>query len=643
MFKGALTTRERLMLMALIIVLGAAGILASSKVATRVVCGAWPHMAESNVIFGVIKNLVTLDVRGFVGLTADGCQAPTGLLYGTPIAVLVILVVAFTVGLVRWNTYVHSPAALRRSILKRHEVIAGAAEVTRQVGPKAAISKGRKVRPEHSERVGKRFDPTDAAFHLGTSRNVPVYLSCEDPVLLIGPPRSGKGFGYVISDIIEHPGPVVTTSTRADNMAASILSRSKRGPVYVFDPDGISGRRSSLRWSPILGCEDPTVAIKRAELLIEGTGLGAGDDAKNQEFATKAVEVLQALLHAAAISDVGLSVLYGWTKDPEVAREAIEILRDADVDWGIALSATINLPPEQRSAQWFGVASALTPVSAPTTRAQFDVAPDDGDIFDIDRFLEESGTLYLIAPRKPQGKTGGVGVLLAMLMDAIAEVAHRKAMLTESGRLDPPLGMPLDEIANIFPWPAMPSLMSAGSGEGTQVKPVVQSRAQLRAGWGTEGAVTAWEAAGSKVLLGAGSNESDLKEASALIGERTETWTGDSWSSDRETSHQDNRQWRPGVTVDEMRRLPENTVIVLTGRARAVYVDLIPWIDRDFAEDVKKSLAWHKKHRPSPDRRHLGEVFPIHGLDGDEDRQITPISDEQLVDMVQAMDEEAAS
>ena len=634
--KGMVSEKQRMLLLTV----GLAGLLlaiaSSAKLATRVVCGEWPR-GEGGLI-PLIGNLISLDYRGFVGTTSSGCQLGGGVLIGVPLAVLILVIVAVAVIWIRVEAYRLSDRALRRSILRRKEVIAAPAEVSRELGAKKAIARGKKVRSEHAAKVGKKFKPGDAAFELGTSHGIPVWLSMEDPVLLIGPPRMGKGFGYVISDIVSAPGPVVTTSTRGDNMSATILARSKKGPVWVFDPDGVTGRESTLRWSPILGCEDGAVAKERAERLIEGTGLGAGDGGNNAEFATKAVQILQALLHAAAIGNVGLDELYQWTKSAEAAKDAVQVMRahNSPLKWDRGLEATLNQPPDELAHEWFGVASSLGPVDVPEVRDLFDARTEE-EAFDIDRFLDESGTLYLISPLQPAGKKGaGLGVMMALLLDAIADTAHRKAMQAESERLDPPLKMELDEIAQIFPWPAMPSWMAAGSGEGIQIVAVIQSRAQLRAGWGADGAEAVWEAATRKVILGGGSISKDLEEIEALVGERTDKYVTESWGGDRESSFGDNRDKRPGVSPDEIRRLPENTVLVLPGRARAIFVDLVPWIKRPFADEIKESIGWHKKHRGSAVRGQRGEVFPVHGLSDREERGIEAVSEEEVNELATA-------
>ncbi|MDN6301451.1 MAG: TraM recognition domain-containing protein [Brachybacterium sp.] len=637
--KGMFSEKQKVGLVAIAACVAVLAVASSAKAATWVVCGQWPR-GEGDGLFSMIANLLTLNLRGFVGTTESGCEIGNGLLVGVPVAVLIVAIVALMIIVAKVDAHRHSDKALRRAILRRKEVVAGPAEVARELGAKNAIARGKKVRAEHAAVVRKKFKPGDAAFELGTSHGVTAYVSMEDAVLLIGPPRMGKGFGYVISDIVSAPGPVVTTSTRGDNMSATILARSKKGPVWVFDPEGVTGRESTLRWSPILGCEDGDVAKERADRLIEGTGLGAGDGGNNQEFATKAVQILQALLHAAAIGDVGLDELYLWTKSPEAAKDAVQVLRDfkSSLKWDRGLEATLNQPADQLAHEWFGVASSLGPVDVPGVRELFD-ARNEAESFDIDRFLDENGTLYLISPLQPAGrKSAGLGVMMAMLLDSIADAAHRKAMQAESERLDPPLKMELDEIAQIFPWPAMPSWMAAGSGEGIQVVAVIQSRAQLRAGWGADGAETVWEAATRKIILGGGAIRGDLEEISALVGERLDRYVTENWGGERETGFGEGRDKIAGISPDEIRRLPENTVLVIAGRARAIYVDLVPWIKRPFAGEIKESIGWHKKNRGSAVRGERGAVFPVLGLSAQETQRIEAASEEEVDELTTAGD-----
>ena len=98
-------------------------------------------------------------------------------------------------------------------------------------------------------------------FQLGTSRGIRCYSSIEDSVVVLGPPRSGKGLHLKFPMILDAPGAVLTTSTRPDNLPVTLRHRSRTGPLAVFDPQGLApGIPSATRWSPVCECRDPHVA-----------------------------------------------------------------------------------------------------------------------------------------------------------------------------------------------------------------------------------------------------------------------------------------------------------------------------------------------------------------------------------------------
>jgi hypothetical protein len=89
------------------------------------------------------------------------------------------------------------------------------------VASKAAlVRRGRTLRPSlpkpRAEEVG---------YLLGTAHGREIWASVEDSMLVVGPPRSGKGLHLVINAILDAPGAVVTTSTRPDNITATINVR----------------------------------------------------------------------------------------------------------------------------------------------------------------------------------------------------------------------------------------------------------------------------------------------------------------------------------------------------------------------------------------------------------------------------------
>jgi hypothetical protein len=61
--------------------------------------------------------------------------------------------------------------------------------------------------------------------------------------------------------IKDFPDSVIATSTKLDTAA-------RRGPVFLFDPEGLGGQPSSLRWNPVVACQDRETAINRAGYLL---------------------------------------------------------------------------------------------------------------------------------------------------------------------------------------------------------------------------------------------------------------------------------------------------------------------------------------------------------------------------------------
>lgn len=104
-------------------------------------------------------------------------------------------------------------------------------EVTQTASTKALLRRGSTLRPSLDHPA-----PADVGYLLGTSHGKQLWASVEDSILLIGPPRSGKGLHVVINAILDAPGAVVTTSTRPDNLTATLRARERVGPVAVFDP-----------------------------------------------------------------------------------------------------------------------------------------------------------------------------------------------------------------------------------------------------------------------------------------------------------------------------------------------------------------------------------------------------------------------
>jgi type IV secretory pathway TraG/TraD family ATPase VirD4 len=203
------------------------------------------------------------------------------------------------------------PTAIR-GLANRRQVKAAA-------GSAALLARADTLRPSLDRPV-----PADVGYCLGSSRGVECWSSVEDSMVLLGPPRSGKGYNVVIPMLLDAPGAVMTTATRADNLSATMTARALRGPVGVFDPQGLAtGVPSALRWSPVRGCERPQTAMIRANALCADAGEGTES---GTFWRQQTVAAVRCLLHAAALDSRTPADLYRWSLSPAAAKDAVDIL-----------------------------------------------------------------------------------------------------------------------------------------------------------------------------------------------------------------------------------------------------------------------------------------------------------------------------
>jgi hypothetical protein len=142
------------------------------------------------------------------------------------------------------------------------------------------------------------------------------------------------------------------------------------------------------------------------------------------------------------------------------------------------------------------------------------VTPPPGQGFNLARFINQDGTLYMIA-------SGDEDSPVTPLFRAFASYVHYAAglmgTLAPAGRLDPPLLMALDEVTTICPVD-LPVMLSDSAGKGVLIVAVAHGTSQLKERWGEHGGQVVWDTCGTKILLGGISDADTLEQASGLLG-----------------------------------------------------------------------------------------------------------------------------
>jgi len=211
------------------------------------------------------------------------------------------------------------------------------------------------------------------------------------------------------------------------------------------------------------------------------------------------------------------------------------------------------------------------------------VSPSEANQFDPSTFLSARGTLYLLGTASGASATAG---LVSALIEDIVEVARRLAAASPGTRLDPPLGLMLDEAYN-YPIPSLPALMSEGGGTGITTFAALQSLAQARAKWGRDEAEAIWDASIVKIVLGGSSNADDLQDLSRMLGEHTVTESVRARKGGR-VEYSESERDRPILDPAAIRRLPFGTALLLLRSAKPIVMAMTPWIARRDARQLRE-------------------------------------------------------
>jgi type IV secretion system protein VirD4 len=388
---------------------------------------------------------------------------------------------------------------------------ASALEIWRRWGRFAAWRKSRQARP--SLTTWHRFRHPDAhSIFLGRAQyRMRLRLPVETHAVIQAPPRQGKS--ALLADVIlrKTEGPVLSTTTKPDVFWLTSGVRSRVGTIEVFNPANLGGVPSTFAWNVCAGCQDPAVAIRRADgfsgaLKVEGD---------NAFFANAARGFLRAMLHAAGLVGADLRLVQHWvmTAPSGGAIDAEAILRQNGAHaWADEL-ATLRGPADKtNAANQMCLVQAIGFMANPALARS--VMPAEGEGIDFADFLTASGTLYMIAASDEHSP---VAPLFAAMANEVHFQAKQLASYRPNGRLDPPLLMALDEVTQICPVP-LNAWMADSGGVGIQIIAVTHGESQLADRFGEFGKRTVLDTAGCLVYLPGITDPSMLDAITKLCG-----------------------------------------------------------------------------------------------------------------------------
>ena len=396
-------------------------------------------------------------------------------------------------------------------------------------------------------------------------------LPLDEHAVVQSPPRGGKT-GWLASVILRYPGPVISTTTKHDVFELTSGVRARRGPVHVFNPQGVGDVPSTFRWNPLDGCQDPATAIRRADAFAASVSQRGVEDASF--WAGKASDYLRAYFFAAAVACLDLRHVARWVTGGGTEPEQIlNGVPGPGEQWAAQLAELRGEANKTAQTIRMTMSRALAFLADPALAES--VLPVPGQTLDLEGFLHETGTLYLIA--ETRGEDAPVAPLFACLASELHYTAALAGSRMPGGRLDPPLLMALDEVTQICPVP-VPSWLADAGGKGIQIITVAHGEAQLRARWGRDGARIIMDTSGTKIWLPGISDPATLEAASLLCGTAA---MKEAHSLSSRHDYYDVHARHPVMTPEMIRQLPPGYALVIRGGHSPVIARLpMCWNDR---------------------------------------------------------------
>lgn len=462
-------------------------------------------------------------------------------------------------------TWMSSGGRLAQRRRRKYQGEASPLDVAQTLSPAFAARKMKRLAPDLPAVLS--YLPLGVTAHRPRQQ---VAVSRAESVAVFGVPQSLKT-ALISGWILEAPGPVLATSSRADQYRHTVTEREKLGPVLVLDADGF-GPGTNFAWSPVAGCEDPVIAQRRAGALMDASPKDPGGKDKWHE--ARGMDLLQFALHAAALAGESMYAVRAWCRDPGEPEfmKALQLPRAAP-DWDSELMDLCSQEGDFMASATTSAGAALRWMNDPGVATA--ACPPAGQGLDIGQFLAAgNGTVYLIGSEKPYGS------LTPYFSAFVTEFLEQARILAErqGGRLRVPLMMAVDETAttariDLKRW------LAVTAGYNITMITGFQAVSQIEEGWGGPAAAeTILEMLSTKVIAGGFTAPGTLERLSVICGHR-ETWRREGGARVREQELV--------FPPERLRQLPQFNALVIQRNCKPVQVRIQPVWEHPAHQEVR--------------------------------------------------------
>lgn len=341
--------------------------------------------------------------------------------------------------------------------------------------------------------------------------------------------------------------------------------------------------------------------------------MAVAKDEDREIWGPAAAELLSNLFLAANLEQRTLVGVYECLFD-ETNQQPVQILRgEGHIATAASLKGLQGLPPETRGSVYFTARAGMSSLRDRNITRW--ITPQAGlDEFRPDMFMASNQTLYLMS-KNVKGGTSAAAIISALTNEVRVAAERRGERL--GGRLDPPLVLVLDEVANICRMPDLPEQYSHLGSRSVVPIAILQSYAQGERVWGKAGMRELWGAATIKLIGSGADDQTFAEEIAKLVGEhdvdvlsyshqRGNVRAGGSTGSSSVSTRKERI-----ISAAEIRSMPKTQAILLATGMKAAMIRLPRWFETPEADRITAALSSATAELVTRANHHGGQSDPM--------------------------------
>ncbi|OAI00904.1 hypothetical protein A1353_19025 [Methylomonas methanica] len=459
------------------------------------------------------------------------------------------------------------------------------------------------------------------------------YLSIpgQQGAILAAPPRSGKGVGVVIPNLLNFAGSVIVVDVKKENWEVTAGFRQQHGQaVHLFDPLSETGQ--TARWNPFFYVsDDPGIRINDVQRIAEMLySVEANKDSfwvlsARTLFLGIALYLFETPNSLRTIGEVLRQGMSGGTTGEGFVEHWKGILArrrggSNPLSWQCVSSIyeVIDLPPQTAG----GIRKELTSKLALWLNPLLDAATSGND-FDLRDLRKRPASIYVGV--KPDDLDRIRPVLSLFFQQAIG--LQTRELPEHNPLLKHQLLLLLDECTALGRIPVIE--ISSGFLPGYNVRTllVIQTPSQLRSVYGRDGADTIVKTLAGRIMF-APKDFMDAQEISNDLGSTTVKGKSRSrplWGT-KGNSTTESDQRRMLLMPQEVKEIGEDKEIIIFEGIRPILAEkIIYYKDRHFKKRLLKAPT---VKRIEPVIRAIEEIYSA--MEADDESSYRPVTIEEL-------------